>query len=122
MGKGTAGDGGFRGVGGFESSISHLRLFEKCIIDKRILYHECSLIHPIANYFVHDSELLIFTGNSKLQRSGHIFALTGGESFALTGGEKRVERICCCETCRIGLSLEQVFTNIPLATAQEEEE
>ena len=59
MGKGTAGDGGFRGVGGFEASTSHLRLFEKCIIDKRILYHECSLIHPIANDCAHESELTI---------------------------------------------------------------
>ena len=62
MGKGTAGDGGFRGVGGFESLTSHLRLFEKCIIDRRILHHECLLIHPIANDFAHDSELLIFSG------------------------------------------------------------
>ena len=56
LGKGTAGDGGFRGVGGFESSTSHLRLFEKCIIDKRMLYHECLLIHLIANDCAHDGE------------------------------------------------------------------
>ena len=84
--KGTAGGGGIRGVGGFESWTSHLLFFEKCIIVKFILYHECSLIHPIANYCVHDSQLHILTWKSKLQSSDHIFALTGGESFALTDG------------------------------------
>ena len=109
FGKGTGGDGGFRGVGGFESSASHLRFAEKCIIDKRNLYHECSLIHPIANDCAHDIELSISTGKSKLQRSGHSCVLAGGESLVLTGGEKRVGRICDCETCRIGFSFEQVF-------------
>ena len=78
------------------------------MINKRILYHECSLIHPNANYCVHGSELKIRTGKSKLQRSDQNSALAGGESFALTGGEKRVERRCDCETCRIGFSLEQI--------------
>ena len=109
MRKGTTGDGGFRGVGGFESSTSHLCLFEKCILDKRILYREWSLIHPIASDCAHDSELPFVNGKSKLQKSSHNVALTGGESFALTGGEKRVERRCDCETFRILFSLEQVF-------------
>ena len=101
----------------FESLTSHLRVFEECIIDQRILYHECSLIHPIAKYFVHDRELPSLFGKSELQRSGHIcaltggqsFALSGGESFALTCGEKRVERRCDCETCRFRFPLEKVF-------------
>ena len=32
-----------------KASISQLRLFEQCIIDKRILYQEISLTHPITN-------------------------------------------------------------------------
>ena len=55
MGKATAGDGGFQGVGGFEL-ICHLRLFEKCIIDKRILL---SYPYPIANCCAHDRQLPI---------------------------------------------------------------
>ena len=53
MGEGIAGDSGFQGVGGFEP-MSHLCLFEKCIIDKRIL-----LSFLITNYCAHDSELSI---------------------------------------------------------------
>ena len=52
-GKGTPGDGGFQGVGGFQSSTSHLHLFEKFIFDKRILHHafffvssDCQLFCP----------------------------------------------------------------------------
>ena len=84
MGEGTVGDGGFRGVGGFKS---HLRIFEKCIIDKRIMYSKCSMNCPIANYCVHGSELPILTGKSKLPKAGHI--------FALTGEERRVVESCC---------------------------
>ena len=59
MGKGTAGDGGFQGVGGSDP-ISHLHIFAKCIINRCIL-----LSYPIANYCAHDSELPICSGKSK---------------------------------------------------------
>ena len=60
--KGTGRNGGFRGVGGFESSISQLCLVEHCNIDKRILYHVLSLTHPITNDCTHDTELPILIG------------------------------------------------------------